>query len=48
MATPPEEYFGFQLVSDRKIARWDQIIEYFRLLERQSNKIKVMDMDPST
>ena len=46
--TPPEEYFGFQLGSDRKVARWDKIIEYFELLERQSDKIKVEDMGPST
>ncbi len=46
--TTPEEFFGFQMGSDMKIARWDRIVEYFRLLEKQSNKIKVVDMGPST
>ncbi|MFW6136761.1 MAG: M14 family metallopeptidase, partial [Candidatus Aminicenantaceae bacterium] len=46
--TPPEEYFGFQLGSDRNIARWNKIVDYYRLLERESGKIKVMNMGPST
>jgi hypothetical protein len=44
----PEDFFGFQLGSDRKIARWDKIVEYFNHLEEASDKIKVMDMGPST
>ena len=27
--TPPGEFFGFQLGADRKIARWDAIVEYY-------------------
>ena len=46
--TSPEEFFGFQLGADRKIARWDKIIHYFEILERESGKIKVIDMGPST
>ena len=34
--TPPEKHFGFPLGSDRKIARWDAIVDYFALLEKQS------------
>jgi len=44
----PEEFFGFQLGSDRKIARWDRIVEYFNKLQEQSDKIRVFDMGPST
>lgn len=44
----PEDFFGFRMGSDRKIARWDKIVEYFRLLEKQSPRIKVIDMGPST
>ena len=43
-----EEFFGFQLGSDKKIARWDKIIDYFNKLQDQSDKIKVIDMGPST
>ena len=46
--TSPEDFFGFQLGSDRKMARWDKIIHYFEILERESDKIKVVDMGPST
>ena len=46
--TSPESYFGFQMGSDRQIARWDKIIEYFKLLEKESGKLKVIDMGPST
>ncbi len=46
--TSPEEFFGFQLGSDRKIARWDKIIDYFNKLQEESDKIKVIDMGPST
>jgi hypothetical protein len=47
--TAPEKFFGFQLGSDRKIARWDKIVEYYRLLEKESGgKLKVVDMGPAT
>ena len=46
--TPPEEFFGYQLGSDRKLARWDKIVEYYWLLDKESEKIKVTDMGPST
>ncbi len=46
--TAPEEFFGFALGSDRKMARWDKIVEYFNLLDSQSDRIQVIDMGPST
>jgi len=47
--TPPEKFFGFQLGSDRKIARWDKIVDYYRLLEKEgAGRIKVVDMGPTT
>lgn len=47
--TSPEKFFGFQLGSDRKIARWDRIVEYFGLLEREgAGRLKVVNMGPST
>jgi len=47
--TPPEKFFGFQLGSDRKIARWDKIVEYFQLLEKQGGgRMQVVDMGKST
>jgi hypothetical protein len=46
--TSPDKFFGFQMGADRKIARWDKIVEYYTLLEKQSPKLKVIDMGPST
>jgi len=45
--TSPEEFFGFQMGTDRKIARWDKIVEYLMLLEEQSDRITVINMGPS-
>ena len=46
--TSPQDYFGFQLGSDKKIARWDKIVDYFNLMAQENNKLKVIDMGPST
>jgi hypothetical protein len=46
--TSPEDYFGFELGSDKNIARWDKIVEYYYLIEKESDKLKVIDMGPST
>lgn len=46
--TSPEEFFGFKLGSDRKIARWDKIVDYFNLLQKESDKLKVINMGPAT
>ena len=46
--TSPHEFFGFQLGTDRKIAHWNQIVDYFRLLHKESQKLKVVEMGPST
>ena len=46
--TPPEEFFGFQLGADRKIARWDAIVEYYVVLAQQSDRVAVTDMGPTT
>jgi len=47
--TAPEKFFGFQLGADRKIARWDKMVDYYQLLEKQGGgKLKVVNMGPST
>jgi len=44
----PEEFFGFKLGSDRKIASWDKLTAYYGKLAGESDKIKVLDMGPTT
>ena len=46
--TAPEDFFGFSLGTDRKLARWDKIVDYFYQLEKESEKIKVIHMGSST
>src|SRR3990170_12257 len=46
--TSPDTFFGFQLGSDRNLARWDRMVEYYRLLEKETGKLRVVDMGPST
>ena len=46
--TSPESFFGFKMGTDRKLARWDKIVEYFYLLEKESDRIKVENIGPST
>lgn len=37
----PKEFYGFEMGTDRKLARWDKIVEYFNLLDEESDRIKV-------
>src|SRR5690242_16209209 len=47
--TPPDKFFGFQLGADRKMARWDKIVEYFYLMEKESGgRMKVINMGPTS
>ena len=46
--TTPEAFFGFQMGADRKLARWDKLVEYYNLLATQSPRIKVVNMGKST
>ncbi|MFO8236002.1 MAG: M14 family metallopeptidase [Bacteroidales bacterium] len=43
----PEEFFGFQMGADRKLAHWDKTAEYFFLLENKSERLKVINMGPT-
>lgn len=44
----PEEFYGFKMGSDRKLARWDKIVEYFNPLSKASNRIRVTELGKST
>jgi len=46
--TSPEKFFGFRLGSDKKLARWDKIVEYYELLDKESDRIQVIDLGPTT
>jgi len=44
----PEEFFGFQMGADRHLARWDKLVEYYQILDRESPRIHVENMGPTT
>jgi hypothetical protein len=52
MSTPkipkPEDFFGFRMGDDGKLARWDKIVQYFSILATKSNRIRVSELGKST
>ena len=38
--TSPESFFGHQLGADRKIARWDKVVDYYYLLAKESDRMQ--------
>src|SRR5688572_26489616 len=40
----PEKFFGFQMGADRKLANWDKLHEYYQLLAKGSNRIKLVEL----
>ena len=46
--TAPEAFFGFKPGADRKMIRWDRMVEYFKLLASESDRIAVENMGPTT
>jgi hypothetical protein len=47
--TSPQEFFGFQMGADNKMARWDKLVEYYELLGKQAkDRMQVINMGPST
>lgn len=44
----PEQYFGFRIGSDRKLVRWDKIVEYLQKVAAESDRIHVRNLGPTT
>jgi hypothetical protein len=40
----PEQFFGFQMGADRKLANWDRLVEYYRRLAQGSNKMRLVEL----
>jgi hypothetical protein len=40
----PEQFIGFKVGTDRKLARWDQIVEYMRRVAQESDRIRVREL----
>jgi hypothetical protein len=46
--TTPEQFFGFKLGTDKKLARYDKIVEYLQKLAGQSDRVRVQNLGPTT
>ncbi|HXF05839.1 MAG TPA: M14 metallopeptidase family protein [Blastocatellia bacterium] len=46
--TSPREFLGFEVGEDRKLADWDQITSYFKMLDNASDRITVEELGKTT
>ena len=37
----PAEFFGHEMGADRKLARWDRLVEYYETIGRESDRVEV-------
>lgn len=44
----PESFLGHPVGADYELARWDQILEYFRILDERSDRVAVHDLGPTS
>jgi hypothetical protein len=44
----PEQFFGYRIGSDNKLARWDRIVEYMRQVDGASDRIQMRELGRST
>ena len=44
----PEQYLGFRVGADRKLATWPQVVEYMRMAARASDRVRVEELGKST
>lgn len=44
----PEQFFGFRIGSDNKLARWDRIVDYLRQVSSASDRIRFRELGKST
>ncbi|AMY11031.1 Zinc carboxypeptidase [Luteitalea pratensis] len=44
-ATPsPEQFFGYRMGADRKLATWDRLLEYYRAVAQSSDRVKLVEL----
>jgi hypothetical protein len=44
----PEAFFGFRMGADRQIADWRRTVEYFRTIDRMSDRVVLQELGPTT
>ena len=46
--TTPEQFFGFKIGTDNKLARYDKIVEYMQKVATESDRVRVTTIGPTT
>src|SRR3954465_11243546 len=44
----PEQYFGFRIGRDNKLARWDKIVDYMKLVSQTSDRVRYRELGKTT
>jgi hypothetical protein len=44
----PEEFFGFRMGADRRLAGWPEIRKYFETIAAESDRVELVDAGPTT
>lgn len=44
----PEQFLGFHVGEDKKLARWDKILEYLRLVDNASDRVILRELGKTT
>ena len=44
----PEQFFGFPMGADRQIAHWDDMVDYYRTIDRLSERVVVQELGQTT
>jgi hypothetical protein len=44
----PEQYFGFQMGADRKLAGWDKLHAYYQALDQASDRMQMVELGKSS
>lgn len=47
-APSPEQFFGFKMGAERRLAPWNRIVEYLRVLDKESDRLVVQDAGTTT
>lgn len=44
----PEQFLGFQMGADRKLANWDRLLAYYQALAKASDRVKLVELGKSS
>ena len=44
----PEQFFGYQMGADRKLANWDKLLEYYQTLAKSAKNMQLVELGKSS